>query len=168
MQVNIFKSAMKSGLILGGIFSLNFVASLGMGMIWTLLTWLIIAVIIYMTYKLTVNFRDKECGGYISYSRSLLFILMSFFYASLISSLVKFIYFQFINPDYLENLLNQSMLLMDQLKLPVDENAESAMRSLLKPASFSLQYIWVNMLFGSILGLIMSAFTKKEKNIFEQ
>jgi len=39
---------------------------------------------------------------------------------------------------------------------------------MMKPITYSLQSIWVDVFLGIILGLIMSAFIKKDKNIFEQ
>lgn len=168
MQVNIMKSAMRSGLFLGILFSLNFLMSIPSGFITRFLTYVIIGVIIVATYRLTIQFRENELGGYINYGRAFLFILLSFFYAALISSLVKFVYFQFINPDYLSNLFNESMLMMEKMGLPIDSSVEESMEKLLKPASFALQYIWVNMLAGAFVGLIMSAFVKKEKSIFDQ
>lgn len=167
MQVNIMKSAMKSGLILGILFAINFLLSTSSSLYLGALTYVIMAIILIAAYRFTIQFRDKECEGYITYGRSFLFILFSFFYAGLISSLVKFIYWQFINPDYLTNLYNESMLFIQNMNLPTEEKFEENMRTLLKPASFALQYIWVNTFLGIVVGLIMSIFTKKEKSIFE-
>ncbi len=168
MYVNVMKSAMKSGVILGVLFSLNFLLSIPSNTFIKLLTYILLVLIILMTYRLSIQFRDNECGGYISYGRSFTFILLSFFYAALISSLVKFIYFKFINPDYLSNLYNEAMLIFEKMGGPVDLGAEETLSALLKPAAFSLQYIWINTLAGVFVGLIMSAFVKKEKSIFDE
>lgn len=165
MQV-IMKSAMKSGLILGVLFSVNFLLSVPSNTVTNLLGYLVTALIGAASCRLSVQFRDKECGGYIGYGRIFLFILLSFFYAALISSFVKFMYFQFINPEYLSNLYNESMLLLEKMGFS-DSTIEDNLASILKPAAFSLQYIWVNMLAGCFVGLIISAFVKKEKSIFE-
>ena len=110
MQGNIFTSAMRGGLVLGVLFSVN---------------------------------------------------------AARISSLVKFIYFQFINPDYLGNLYNMSMLTLEKMGLSAADGVEESLEALLQPASFALQYIWVNLLAGCFVGLVTAAFIKKEKSIFE-
>ncbi len=167
MQNNIVKSAMKSGLILGVLFSINFLLSVPANTVTGILTYLVIAAIVSVTYRLAVQFRDRECGGYISYGKVFLFILLSFFYAALISSLVKFVYFQFINPGYLEELYNQSMLLLEKMGLATDSAVEESLSTMLKPAAFSLQYIWINMMAGCFVGLVTAAFVKKEKSIFE-
>ena len=168
MQVNIMKSAMKSGLILGVLFSINFLLSIPSNVFTSILTYVVIAGILVATYRLSVQLRDNEFGGYITYGRVFTFILLSFFYGAIISSLVKFIYFQFVNPEYLSNLYNESMLLMEKIGFSIESAVEESMRNLLKPATFSLQYIWVNTLLGVFVGLIMAAFVKKEKNIFEE
>jgi hypothetical protein len=38
---------------------------------------------------------------------------------------------------------------------------------MMKPATFSLQFVWMNVTFGAIVGLIMSPFIKKDVNIFK-
>ena len=169
MQGNIFTSAMRGGLALGVLFSVNFLLSVPQNTITGLLTYAVMAVIVIVaaTYRLTARFRDQECGGYIGYDKAFAFILFSFFYAALISSLVKFIYFQFINPDYLGNLYNQSMLTLEKMGLSAADGVEESLEALLQPASFALQYIWVNLLAGCFVGLITAAFIKKEKSIFE-
>ena len=167
MQGNIFTSAMRGGLALGVLFSVNFLLSVPQNTITGLLTYAVMAVIVAATYRLAARFRDQECGGYIGYGKAFAFILASFFYAALISSLVKFIYFQFINPDYLGNLYNQSMLTLEKMGLSAADGVEESVEALLQPASFALQYIWVNLLAGCFVGLITAAFIKKEKSIFE-
>jgi len=168
MQVNIMKSAMKSGLILGVLFSINFLLSIPSNAFTGILTYVVIAAILVVTHRLSVQLRDNECGGYITYGRVFSFILLSFFYGAIISSLVKFIYFQFVNPEYLANIYNESMLMMEKIGFPIDSMVEESVRTLLKPATFSLQYIWVNTLLGVFVGLIMAAFIKKQKSIFEE
>ena len=167
MQGNIFTSAMRGGLVLGVLFSANFLLSVPQNTITGLLTYAVMAVIVAATYRLAARLRDQECGVYISYCKSFAFILASFFYAALISSLVKFIYFQFINPDYLGNLYNQSMLTLEKMGLSAADGVEESVEALLQPASFALQYIWVNLLAGCFVGLVTAAFIKKEKSIFE-
>ena len=167
MQPNIIKSAMTNGLILGVLFSFNFLFSISKSIPLVLLSYGLMAFILYFTYTSANRYRDKECNGIISFGKSFSFILLSFFFAALISSIVKFVYFQFINPEYLSRLLNESMKAVEMLKLPVDGASYEQMESMMKPATFSLQFVWMNVFMGTIIGLIMSPFIKKEKNIFE-
>lgn len=168
MQVNIMKPAMRSGLILGVLFSLNFLVSISGNTFLAVLSYFVLAFILVATYRLTIQFRDNDCEGYVSYSRAFVFILLSFFYAALISALVKFIYLQFINPNYLREVYDLMMLYVEKLNMPIEDEFETTLSDLLKPASFALQSIWVNMISGVFVGLIMSAFVKKEKSIFDE
>jgi len=168
MQRNIIKSAMINGLIMGGLFSLNFLLSISKNTSLLLLSYGIAIIIIVTMYKMSIRYRDGECEGAISYGKSLSYVLLTFFYAALISTVVKYIYFQFINPEYLNNMFQESMKMMEVMKLPIDDNSISQMESMMKPASFSFIYIWSNLFLGLIVGLIMAAFVKKEKSIFTQ
>ena len=168
MQSNIFKSAMINGLIMGVLFSVNFLLSISKVTFLILLSYLVISFIVVGIYRMSIRFRDVECGGAIRYGKAFSFIVLTFFFAALISSIVKYVYFQFINPTYLDELLNESLKAIQMLKIPIDKASYDQMAKVMKPATFSLQYIWMNVIVGTILGLIMAAFVKKEKSIFEE
>ena len=46
-------------------------------------------------------------------------------------------------------------------------NINDSLEAILSPINYSLQYLWINTMLGALLGVIMAAFTKKEKSIFE-
>lgn len=167
MQQNMIRATMSNGLLLGALFSANFLVSLSKSFIGTILSFAIFTYILLYIYRTSVKNREVNHGGTISYFSALMFIVLSFFYAGIISSIVKYIYFQFINPEYLQQILSEGMRAMETLKLPFDDSQYEQMQNLLKPATFALQYIWMNTILGLLVGLIMSFFIKKEKNIFE-
>lgn len=121
MQGNIFKSSMIYGLMMGILFSVNFIISIPQGNVFRIISFLITIVIVVVMYRYSVKFRDTECGGYITYGKSFSFIVLTFFFASIISAIVKFVYFQFINPEYLTNVLQQSIKVVESMNLPLDE-----------------------------------------------
>ena len=167
MQPTIFKSTMSNGIIMGGLFSVNFLFSVSKSTFLGLLSYGIVALILVIMYRTANKYRDQECEGYITYGKALRFIVLTFFFGAIISSIVKFIYFQYINPEYLAYLTNETLKLMDSFNLLVSDDSVEQMEKMLKPASYSLQFIWFNTLMGLIVGLIMSIFVKKEKSIFE-
>lgn len=167
MQPNIIKSTMTNGLILGALFSANFLLSISKSIPLTLLSYGIMIFILVFTFQSAKRFRDKENEGFASFGKIFSFILLSFFFAALISSIVKYVYFQFINPEYLSVLLNESMKAIEMMKLPVSGDAYDQMERIMKPATFSLQFVWMNVFFGAITGLLMAPFIKKDKSIFE-
>jgi hypothetical protein len=159
---------MSNGLILGILFSINFLLSISKTVPLVLISYALISIILVVTYRMTIRFRDKECSGEITFGKAFSFIILTYFFAALISSVVKYVYFQFINPNYLLELLNESMKAVEMLKLPIENAPYEQMEKMMKPATFSLQYIWMNVLCGTFIGLIMAPFIKKDKNIFEK
>jgi len=168
MQPNIMKSAMFNGLIMGVVFSINFLFSISKITTLVLLTNVIAVLIIFGIYRLSVRFRDTECEGFITYWKAFSFILLTFFFAALISSVVKYIYFKFISPDYLDQMFQESLKVLNSMKFPISDELIEQTKSMLKPASYTLIYIWSNLLMGLFVGLIMAAFIKKEKSVFEE
>lgn len=158
---------MYNGLIIGILFSVNFLLSISKITPLILISYGLMGLILVATYRTTIRFRDKECSGEINFGKAFSFIILTYFFAALISSVVKYVYFQFINPDYLPALLNESLKAIEMLNLPIENASYDQMEKMMKPATFSLQYIWMNVLIGTLIGLVMAPFIKKEKSIFE-
>jgi hypothetical protein len=167
MQPNIVKSSMTSGLIIGCVFSLNFLISLPKNNFLGFISILITLGIIYLMYKLAIRFRDTECEGAISYGKTLTYVILSFFFAALISGVVKFVYIIFINKEYLNSMLQESYKIIEMLKIPMDEEKYDQLAKMMKPTSYIIQTIWANVFFGTLLGLILGFFVKKDKSIFD-
>lgn len=168
-QPTLFKSAMKYGIPMGIIFSINFILATFKSPIVNFLTYFIMFICIYLTYRITCKYRDEHNNGELSYGKGWSFIVLLYFFAAIISSVVKYVYFQFINPDYLAELLNQTLLILEELPISEEEiNVNESLETILSPINYSLQYLWINTMLGALLGLIMAAFTKKEKSIFEE
>ncbi|MDR1585140.1 MAG: DUF4199 domain-containing protein [Prevotellaceae bacterium] len=167
MPPNIIKSAMSCGLILGLLFSVNFLLNVSGNAVLSLLGYAVTIIIVIATYKMAIRFRNSDCGGYISYGKSFSLILLMFFFGAIVSALTKYIYCQFINPEYLENLLEQSMKIFESMQFPLTDEIYDNMQTLLNPFSFTMQYIWVNVFLGAFTGVFMSFFIKKEKGLFD-
>lgn len=99
MQPNIIKSSMSNGLILGILFSINFLLSITKITPLVLISYGLMTFILVVTYRTAIRFRDKECLGEINFGKAFSFIILTYFFAALISSVVKYVYFQFIDPD---------------------------------------------------------------------
>lgn len=167
MKPDVLKHAMYFGLILGLIFCLNFFLSTFDNGFLTALQWVVTLTIPYLVYRLMVDCRDRVSGGAISYGAALWYGIQLFFYASLISGIFKFIYFKFLNPDYLPNMLNESLRILDELNMLSGSQVEEQVRQLLTPLYVSIQYIWMDVILGVLVSLITAAFAKKDKSIFD-
>ncbi len=169
MQPNIIRSAMSYGLIMGLLFSINFLLNVsGNNVLFSLLGYAVTIVIIVAAYKMAIHFRDNDCEGYISYGKSFSLILLMFFFGAIISALTKYVYCQFINPEYLENVMQQSIQMLESMNFPMVDEMYENMESLMNPFSFATQYIWINVLLGAITGVVMATFVKKEKGLFDE
>ena len=158
---------MQNGLILGGIFSLNFLLSTSKSSPLIFLTYFIAFFIVTIIYRFSIKFRNVEYEGIITYGRAFTYIILLFFYAALISTVVKYIFFRFVNPGYLETMFQDTMKMMETLKFPMTSAEIDQTESMFKPLSFSLLYIWSDVIMGTFVALIMAAFVKKNKSIFE-
>ena len=66
-----------------------------------------------------------------------------------------------------ESMFKWSKTTFEKFNLPLDEDYISAVEKTMRPVTYSLQTIWVNVFLGVILGLILGGMLKKEKSIFE-
>jgi hypothetical protein len=162
MQPTIVKTTMNSGLIMGFLFSINFLLSISRNSFAAVMTYVVMSIILVAMYRMTVAFRDKQNGGSITYGKSFTFIVYTFFFAGLLSSAVKYIYFTYINPNYLETLLQESLKMMDTLHISVETASKEEIMASMKASTFSVQFLWMNVFLGVIVGLLFSAFIQKK------
>lgn len=175
MSPNIFKTTMMNGIVMGILFSLNFWCSTSKQIVPLLLSYALIIIIIALIYRMAVRFRDVENGGFISYWNVFNFTVLTFFFAAIISTLFKIVYTTYINPDYLQMVLQESIKQMEQnrslfekLGVPMDENYYEELEKQMKPVRFSLQTIWLNVFSAVILGLILGGIVKKQRGLFDE
>ena len=116
---------------------------------------------------MTVKLRDEEFDGVLSFGKAFRHILHVYFYGSIISSLVIFIYSSFINPQFMDVLFQSVLKLYHYFKFPIDENNYKVLENIFKPATYAIWNIIGSIIIGSFWGLILAGLAKKEKNIFE-
>jgi hypothetical protein len=174
MSPNIFKTTMMNGLVMGILFSLNFWCSTSKQIVPLLLSYALIVIIIVLIYRMAVRFRDVDNGGFISYWNVFNFTVLTFFYAAIISTVFKIIYTTYIDTEYLQMVLQESVKQMEQnrslfekLGVPMDDNYYEELEKQMKPVRFSLQTIWLNVFSAVIVGLILGGIVKKNKGLFD-
>ena len=174
MQTAIYKITMRNGLFMGLLFSVNFLFSSSRNVTLMLLTYVVMAFIIWGTYRMTRQFRDKEQGGYISYWRAVYYVILLFFFSSIISALVKIGYTSYINTEYLPQLFEEGIrqiennrALFESLNIPIGEEYIDQLEQQYRPVPYAFQTIWVNILSGTILGLITGGIVRHKKGLFD-
>ena len=106
------ESAMRDGTILGCLWTATFAVSVamlkslvnGQGLI---LSFAVLAMTLmspYLTYKLATKHRDSERGSVISYSEAWMHIIIMYICAILLSSIVQYVFYAYIDPNMFGNL----------------------------------------------------------------
>ncbi len=167
MNENNKKTAMLNGLIIGGLMSLKFLMGTStVGFIGFLALIVSVSILVFM-YRFAVVYRDKENGGVITYKQAFSFLFQIYFYGTLVLSLIVLLYSTFINQVYLENMSNDMLKVYDKINFPLDDNVITLMETMYKPAPFALLNLFSGVIGGAFWALILGAFVKKEKSIFE-
>lgn len=167
MQSKIRKSAMQNGLIMGVIFSVNFIFSVSGTYLLGFLTNVITLVILWVMYKMAVKYRNNECEGTITYVNAYRYISSVFFYASLISAIVKYIYMKYIDANCAQWLFNQAVQAQQLFQLKGSTEEQDALQQVYTPINYAILFIAVNNMLGMVLGLIMAGFIKKDKKTLD-
>jgi hypothetical protein len=116
-----------------------------------------------------INFRDKVNGGYISYGKSVGYGVQLALFSGIILSFYLFIFFSFIDPEYIGKMLIKIEDAYYDASMDEDqiETAMVMMKKFYTPTSLSIFSVLGNVLMGLIFSLILSIFLKKESSSFE-
>lgn len=126
---------------------------------------IISAVLIFLAQKEYL----REGDGYLNYGQGVgLGTLLSLVGAT-ISSIFTFIYIKFINPAFLENLVEAQRMSMEEQGLSDDqiEQAMSISEKFMSPPMMLVMGIIGGVIVGVIISLIISAINKKSRPEFE-
>ena len=173
---NVWKEALNWGLIVGIIsiilsvvlyvFDFKPINFTNMGILFLLSMIVSIVALVYAVKA----YRNNVYGGFISFKDAFVFGLLVMIVASIISSFYSFIFFSYIDPDYLisvvegtrqsieEFMLNRGMS-EDDVAKAMEKAAEEPIPT---PLKSSLQSIISGSIFGAILSLIIAAIMKKK------
>ena len=91
-----------------------------------------------------------------------------FFFASLISGLAQYIYFQYIDPDWIPSFVEQQLQVLEAMGAQSPEMADfadTARAAIDNGASFEpidvvFMMIWSNVFFGSLLSIVVAFFAR--------
>lgn len=177
---SLFSSALKSGLIIGVVsivvFILMYVADIKpVGIIMPFVMMLaglainiIVLVVLFKKYRTLI-------GGFISFRDAFLYCFIALVTASLVSSVFSILFMQFVDPDYLKNIMEAQKAYMEnylsgkvseeQLSQTLDKIDEQAAK--MTPVSSTIRSLIGSVIFGGIVALIMGAIMKKNPEMFD-
>lgn len=167
-QKSIVQFAMEWGVYMGLYFVVKFVFEVcSMNSFFcnavSLLMLLCIPVVVYYAMRK----YDVTSGLKTYFAQLWMMGIMLFFFTSLISSLAQYIYYVYINPDYIRVQFQSAVALMESLDLMAkDPSLLDAMKEGLEkgnvpsPMSVVVERMWVNLFFGSLLSAAIAWLVK--------
>ena len=166
MTNNSSNAALVSGfLYVGGLLALRFLISALQIPLLGIVSLAILAFIVYLLYKITATHRDENCDGIISYGNAFWFIFRVYFIGSVISAIIMFIYFNFINKGFLIESLDKIMEMYESMNFPMEEYY-SMFESVFKPIPYVMIDLFLSIFSSAFWAAIIAAFVKKSKSIF--
>lgn len=166
MGADMNRHAMNYGAVMGLLFSLNFLVTTVKSI--AFLQYLFIVVIIYCAYRFVVHCRENVMDGVISYGSALWYNMQLFMYGAMISAMVRYVFYAYIKPDFLQNQLNETIMALQNTPMADMISGEVYQQTveMMTPLNMALQAIWVNLILGFLLGLILAAIVKRSANPF--
>lgn len=160
------RHAMNFGAVMGLLFSLNFLVTTVKSI--AFLQYLFVIVIIYCAYRFVVHCRENVMNGAISYGSALWYNMQLFMYGAMISALVRYVFYSYIKPDFLQNQLNETLMALQGTPMAEMISGEVYQQTveMMTPLNMALQAIWLNLMLGLLLGLILAAIVKRSENPF--
>ncbi len=164
MRPTALRHAMYFGLMLGLLFCINFFLSTRSSAFCSVASWTLMVLIPYIAYRLTLDCRERVCGARMSYGEAFLYGMQLFFYAALVGAAFRLLYFKYFDPDFLPRTIDESLRLMEQLNMPLGEVETSNLKQMMSPVNMSLNYIWLDVLVGTLVSLVVAAFARKKRS----
>jgi hypothetical protein len=162
MNKNKIQHAISCALVLGAILVIKFLLSVVTenGFIAFIVIFLTVLVP-YLVYVFQKKYRDAELGGTISYSNALSYGIFLYFAAAVVLVIVQYIYYQYINPNFLSESFRLSIEQLQLLGMPASFIDEAIKIGVPSPAASAFQSIVLHALWGLLIALVTSAFVKK-------
>lgn len=165
-----YQGAMYNGTLLGALWSAMYLLLFaGVGSTISMFLCLVLFFLSpFIAVKLAVYFRRKECDDTMSYLQAWLFTFYMYICATLLSTLVSFIYFRFIDGGTflmsLQNMIEEAMKLAATNELLVQQYEQTmTLIAQITERDIVWQLMNNNLLNATFLSLVLALFIKKTK-----
>ena len=125
----------------------------------------------FVGYFYLKAFRERICGGAISFGQACLFTLLMYMFASLLASVAHYVYFAFIDGGFIINEYSHMVEQVFNATPGMDEQKETIEMMLdevrsLTPINITLQFLSSDIIFCSLLAIPTALFgMRKKKNV---
>ena len=155
------EDAMRYGTVMGIFWTLKFVLfPLGMQSPLLLMAFFLLTLIVPIAgFFLARQYRDRECGGVINFSRAFLFTSFMYMFAALFVTIAHYIYFRYMDNGLIVNtyqdMLNQmNALATADMKTSLDQFQQALdIIASLSPLEISIQLITQNIFYCTLIAL---------------
>lgn len=162
MQSNFYTLSMRYGLPIGLLVAVNSLCSLSTNLFFSSLSWIVWLATMILLYYFTNMYRKQAPDEKISYGQAFGFIFMMYIFGAIVATALRIVYLQWLNPDALDELFNQSMLALEQLNMPDKATVRDTLASYMQPIKFSFLYLWIDLFSGIFYALIIAIiFTRR-------
>lgn len=165
---------MRYGTLMGIFWTLKFVLfPLGMHAPLLLMAFFLLTLIVPVAgYFLVRQYRDRECGGVLSFSRAFLFTAFMYLFAALFVTIAHYIYFRYMDNGLIvgtyQEMLNQmNAVATGDMKASFDQFQQALdIIAALSPLEISIQLITQNVFYCTLIALPTALLImRKPKNV---
>ena len=114
-------------------------------------------------YFLSKQYRDKAWGGYIRYGQVWSFGTWLFLFASLLMSVLYYVRYQFLQPDYIAETYNQALIVAEQMNYSKKQMDMLISNGVPTAIQLVLVYLWIYIIGGAFLFLFISPLVVRKK-----
>jgi hypothetical protein len=166
MESNKTKYAMQYGLYLGIYTTIRFFFGVSHNIFLSLLAFFMWMAIPILLYYIIRQYRDRQLDGVITYRTAWGLGCELYFFTGLIVELFQFIYFQFIDKEYLKKGFEMSKEFYAKFNLP-QENFDM-MEKITQPHFYVMSDFLISFLLGGcLISLIIAAVVQRKPNPFQ-
>ncbi len=167
---SLLRYSMEGGVWLGLYLAIRFVFTV-MSLYSTLSNILALALFVgtpFVLYRIMMRYH-RDCGYTSFFSLQWMLGIMLFFFASLISCIPEYVFYEYINPQYVSEVLDRTFVMLDEMGMLQESTSLAEMRTALaevgspSAAEMVLQSIWSNVFFGSLLSIVVAPFVTRKR-----
>ena len=166
---NFQEAAMRYGTVMGIFWTLKFVLfPMGMQSPLLLMAFFLLTLIVPVAgFFLVRQYRDRECGGVLSFSRAFLFTSFMYLFAALFATIAHYVYFRYIDGGLIVNTYQDMLTQMEaiataDMKASLDQFQQALdIIAALSPLEISIQLITQNVFYCTLIALPTALLVKR-------
>ncbi len=118
----------------------------------------------FVVAKRLKSFRDYALDGIISFRRGLYYCILTFFYATLLLTIVQYLWFRFMNTaDFMFQLQAQYKVVMQAYQMTAtDAKTVIEAITMMKPIAWASMFMIIDLMVGAILSPIIAALMSRK------